>query len=149
MALNKRAREQMRAHCGEIHDDDAVDPREFFGNPRSNRKESRKAKQLCQQVAETLDQVLAGELDDDALRVLRVVSIAPAPDSSRLLVTLYADCAAKDFDQSLLEQRLGERKGRLRCEISAAITRRKAPTLSFNIIGPRESLTEAMEGGQP
>jgi ribosome-binding factor A len=148
MALSKRARDQLRAHCVEIQEDDAVDPCRFFDNSKSDRKESRKAKQLCQQVAETLDQVLSGELQDELLCCLRVVSVSPAPDSSRLLVTLYANCPAKDFDQSLLEQRLAERKGRLRCEISAAITRRKAPTLAFNVIGPRELLTDTMEGGQ-
>jgi ribosome-binding factor A len=87
-------------------------------------------------VAETLDQILAGDFDDDAMRCLRVTSVVPAPDSSRLLVTLYADCEAREFDRPRVEARLAERNGRLRCEIAASITRRKAPSLSFVVIGP-------------
>ncbi len=136
MALDKRTREQMLAHCGEIHEDDGVDPREFFKAGRIHKKEDRKAKQLCRQVAETLDQVLSGETGDDVLQGLRVSSIVPAPDSSRLLVTLHADCESEKFDRHQIEQRLVVCRGRLRCEIAASITRKKTPTLVFNVIGP-------------
>ena len=89
MALDKRTREQMLAHCGEIHEDDGVDPREYLKlNTTTRKKEDHKAKRICRQVAETLDQVLSGETGDDILRNLRVESVVPAPDSSRLFVTL-------------------------------------------------------------
>lgn len=136
MALDKRTREQMLAHCGEIHADDGIDPREFFKVNRIHKKEDRKAKQLCRQVAETLDQVLSGEISDDVLRGLRVSSVVPAPDASRLLVTLYADCDPNEFNRDEIEQRLAVRQGQLRCEIAASITRKKTPTLAFNVIGP-------------
>jgi ribosome-binding factor A len=151
MALDKRTREQLLAHCGDIHDDDGVDPREFFkaGRPQKHKKEDRKARQLCRQVAETLDQVLSGETSDDVLRGLRVIDIAPAPDSSRLLVTLYVDCEPEHFDRQQVEERLACCKGQLRCAIAAAITRRKAPTLVYNIVGP-DAVGNAptKEGGQ-
>ena len=51
------------------------------------RPTDRKAWQLCRQVAVTLDEVLA-ECGDGVLRGLHVVSVAPFPDASRLLVTL-------------------------------------------------------------
>lgn len=136
MALDKRAREQMLAHCSEIHEDDGIDPREFFKANRIHKKEDRKAKQLCRQVAETLDQVLSGEISHDVIRGLRVSSVVPAPDASRLLVTLYSDCEPKDFNRTEIEQRLAARHGQLRCEIAASITRKKTPTLVFNVIGP-------------
>jgi ribosome-binding factor A len=136
MALDKRTREQLLAHCGEIHEDDTVDPREFFKASRPQKKETRKAKQLCRQIAETLDQILAGEASDDVLRGLRVADVLPAPDTSRLLVTLLMDCDPTDFDRPLIEERLACCRGRLRAEVAAAITRRKAPTLVFEIIGP-------------
>jgi len=136
MALDKRTREQMLAHCGEIHEDDGIDPREYFKAGRIHKKEDRKAKQLCRQVAETLDQVLSGEIGDDLLRGLRVSSVMPAPDSTRLLVTLYADCDAGDFNRNDIEQRLAARQGQLRSEIAAAITRKKTPILIFNLLGP-------------
>lgn len=139
MALDKRTREQLLAHCGEVHDDDGVDPREFFKTNRTHKKEDHKARQLCRQVAETLDQMLSGETSDDVLRELRVVDVMPAPDSSRLLVTLYADSEPARFDRSLIEERLSRANGQLRCAIAAAITRRKTPTLVFNLIGPNNA----------
>ena len=97
MALDQRTREQMLQLCGEIHEDDGVDPREFFKSGRGPRKQDHKAKQLCRQAAETLDQVLSGEIGDPRLACLRVVSVQPAPDASRLLVTVMADCPVEDF----------------------------------------------------
>jgi ribosome-binding factor A len=136
MALDKRTRDELLAHCGELHDDDGIDPRDFFKAGRANRKVDRKAWQLCRQVAETLDQILAGEVSDDALQTLHVANVQPAPDSSRLLVTLHVDCAPGEFDRGVVEERLARVRGRLRCEVAAAITRRKAPALVFEIIGP-------------
>ncbi len=147
MAFDKRTREQLLAHCGEIRNDDGIDPREFFKAGRTHKKEDRKAKQLCRQVAETLDQVLAGETSDDVLRTLRVVDVIPAPDSSRLLVTLYADCDPEQFNRNEVEMRLSSCKGKLRCDIAAAITRRKAPALAFNVVGPNSATGLQAEGG--
>jgi ribosome-binding factor A len=136
MALDKRTRAELQPHCGEIRDDDGVDPREFFKASRVHKKEDRKARQLCRQVAETLDQIFAGEASDDVLRGLRIADVLPAPDASRLLVTLAADGPPDVFDRNVLEERLARFKGRLRCEVAAAITRRKAPALVFEIVGP-------------
>lgn len=136
MALNKRMREQMLAMCGEIHEDDGVDPREFFKTGRGPRKQGHKAKQLCRQAAETLDLVLSGETGDHRLARLRVVSVQPAPDASRLLVTVIADCTNEDYCREETETRLQASAGRLRTAVAAAITRRKAPTLAFVLLGP-------------
>lgn len=137
MTLDKRAREQMLEHCGEIHEDDGVDPRAFFRtNDTRRKKENHKAKQICRQVSETLDQVLSGEINDDILRNLRVATVGPAPDSSRLLVTLHADLPPQEFDRDVVEQKLADHSGRLRCEVARAITRRKTPVLVFRVIEP-------------
>ena len=64
-----------------------------------NHKENRKAKQLCRQVAETLDLILSGDCRDELLQSLHVISVVPAPNSSRLLVTVLADLAAEFFDR--------------------------------------------------
>jgi ribosome-binding factor A len=147
MALNDRMRKQLLAHCGEIHDDDGIDPLEFFRAGRVRKTDDRKARQLCRQVAETLDQILSGEISDDVLRGLRVSDVVPAPDSSRLLVTLHVDCRAEEFDRDLIQQRLAAYKGLLRCAVAAAITRRKAPALLFNILGPAGVETPSGKGG--
>jgi len=138
MALDKRTREQMLEMCGEIHEDDGVDPREFFKSGRGPRKQDHKAKQLCRQAAETLDQVLSGEIGDPQLACLRVVSVQPAPDASRLLVTVVADCAAEGYCREEIEERLAASAGRLRTCVASAVTRKKAPMLTFALLGPNQ-----------
>ncbi|WP_425398868.1 hypothetical protein [Aeoliella sp.] len=135
MALDKRARDAMLAHCGEIHEDDGIDPREYFRVGRDSSKLDRKAKQLCRQVAETVDQILAGETGDDLLRELRVAQVIPAPDASRLQITVEASPGAK-LDHREVDQRLGQVTGFVRSAVAAAITRRKAPALTFVLAGP-------------
>ncbi len=46
--------------------------------------------QLCRQVAVTLDMVLSGECRDELLQSLRVESVQPAPNASRMLVPQIA-----------------------------------------------------------
>lgn len=147
MALDKRARETMRESCGEIHDDDGVDPREFFQRRGRPRRENPKVEQLCRQAAETLSQVLAGEFEDQLLHGLLVTSVRPAPDASRLLVTLVADCEPRDFDRAEIERRLAVATGRLRTAVAGAVTRRKAPALAFVVLGPADEHGSFLKGG--
>ncbi len=136
MSLNKRRRERLRAHCEEIGEDDGIDPRDFFQGDRPKRKENRKARQLCRQVAETLDLVLSGDCRDEVLQSLHVVSVDPVPDSSRLLVTLQSDLPPEQFDYRLAAERLQEQAGRLRSEVAASIDRKRVPTLAFQFAAP-------------
>jgi hypothetical protein len=121
----------MLEHCGAIHDDDGIDPREYFKARAAHRGDDRKARQLCRQVAHTIDQILAGEMDDDGLRDLGVTAVVPAPNSGRLLVTLEPRTAVENVDPGVLERRLVACEGRLRTAVAAAITRRKTPRLVF------------------
>lgn len=122
----------MLAHCGEIHDDDGVDPRQFFQPNRYAGKTDRKARQLCAQVADTLSLVLAGECEDELLHNLHVLSVEPAPDASRLAVTVRADVIG-GVDPRLVRDRLSDVAGRLRTEVASAITRKRAPKLVFHV----------------
>src|SRR5688572_11358091 len=99
MTPDKRTRAQMRAHCSEIHEDDGIDPRDFFKPETWRGRDNRKALQLCRQVAETLDQVLCSEIADELVSSLSVTSVVPAPDSSRLLVTLQTGLSPREFDR--------------------------------------------------
>ena len=96
--------------------------------------QSRKCKQLCRQVAETLDWVLSGDSRDELLQSPRVAAVEPAPYSSRLLVTVVTDLPAEEVDRQLILDHLQEHAGRLRCEVAASINRRKTPTLVFQVI---------------
>ncbi|TWT31680.1 ribosome-binding factor A [Blastopirellula retiformator] len=75
--------------------------------------------------------VLSGEIDDDRLPILHVVEVTPAPDSSRMLVTISADIAETDDDPNEILITLSEYADLLRMEVAAAIHRKKAPMLFF------------------
>jgi len=136
MALNQRQREQLRALCGELHEDDGVDPRDYFNPARQRDSEHRKSRQLCRQVQKTLDLVLAGDNSDDLLANLKIVSVLPGRDSSRLLITVAADVPPEQFDRPRIEAQLSLIQGRLRSEVSASITRKKTPVLTFQLLDP-------------
>jgi ribosome-binding factor A len=128
----KPSRKVLRRLCAEVHPDDGTDPRDESRGGRSRRKVRRKARQLGRQVAETLEAVLAGERDD-VLRGLRVVSVAPVPGGPRLLVTVAARPSSEPVGPEVVLERLAIASGRLRCEVAAAITRRRAPVLVYRL----------------
>jgi ribosome-binding factor A len=134
MTFDKRTREEMLAHCGEIHDDDGVDPRDYFNTHRSRKNDDRKARQLCAQVFETLSLLLTGEFHDKLLHNLEVMSVTPAPDASQLAVVVRADMPGSPVDPSEVLARLNAVSGQLRAEVAAAITRKRAPRLVFQVV---------------
>ncbi len=137
MPRKKPSSRLLRSLCAEVHPEDGVDPRELVRDS-SRKKTSRKTYQLCGQVAETLSHVLAGQSGDDVLRSLQVVSVAPAPDVSRLMITV-APQPSERTDPLVVLERLGRASARLRCEVAAAITRRKTPMLVFRVALPGDS----------
>lgn len=156
----KVSNKSLRAVVDEIGPEDGVDPRldakararqhrrPRLGPPANERTPGRKARQLGRQVAETLDALLAGEAADDLLRGLRVVDVVPAPDTSRLLVTLAVDPALDGLAPTPAARpadrlaRLDQASGWLRSEVAAAICRKRVPALAFR-------LTVAEAGPQP
>jgi len=117
---------------GPLGPEDGVDPRT---EPRDRPRPvyNRKALQLCSQIAETLHCVLQGECDDEVLRDLLVQSVEPAPDSTRVLVTVCLSPAAPDRTPVEVLERLHQAYGTLRSEIASAIHRRKTPELMFRL----------------
>jgi ribosome-binding factor A len=145
MAHDERQRERLRALCGELQDDDGIDPREFFQPTRKRDKARHKSKQLCRQVEKTLDLVFSGETRDELLGALRIVSVTSSADSSALLVTVVADVPPNFFDRAQTEARLAKMSGRLRSEVAGAITRKRTPLLVFHVLGPQSGLPAAGE----
>jgi len=143
MAHDERQRERLRALCGELHDDDGVDPRKFFQPARKRDKARRKSKQLCRQAQKTLDLVLSGETRDELLGALRIVSVSSSTDSSALVVTVIADVPPDQFDRAQIEARLATMSGRLRSEVAAAITRKRTPLVIFHMLGPQGGIPAA------
>ena len=135
MTTDQRAREQSLAYDLETGDD----WNELVDDPMTrnrDHKENRKAKQLCRQVAETLDLVLSGDCSDELLLCLQVISVVPAPNASRMLVTVSADMPDDGRGHQEILDRLNEQSGRLRAEIAASINRKRVPTLVFQVVAP-------------
>lgn len=89
--------------------------------------------QLCRQVFDALTYALA-ELADPKVEELVLASVVPAPNGSRVLVTLVAtreDLAAEAEDAALAC--IGASVADLRAEVAAEITRQRVPELVFRI----------------
>src|SRR6185437_9416909 len=127
-------RKRLRSLCAEVHPDDGSNPRVFFRKDGSRAKVRHKARQLCQQVLEILDGLLAGHSGDEWLRDLAVVNVEPAPDSSRLLVTVTPRPSDIPPDPVAILASLDRASGWLRVEVAAAITRKRAPLLAYRIV---------------
>jgi ribosome-binding factor A len=136
MTADKRKRERLLARCGQLHEDDGVDPRQFLKTDNRRDHGHFKTRQLCRQVAETLALVLAGRFGDDRLHSLQVASVHPAPNAAQLLVTLRTDEPCDRGETQEILDRLGAVSGRLRSEVAAAISRKRTPKLLFCVLGP-------------
>jgi ribosome-binding factor A len=140
MSLSRKQRDAMRALCGEIHEEDGVDPRDFFRVGGSDRHKNDYATlRLCAQVRQTLELSLPGALGDVGLS-LRVESVTPAPDASRLLVSIATEVPTTEEDRRGIAARLAELTPWIRSEVASAITRRKAPGLVYALAARHESL---------
>jgi ribosome-binding factor A len=106
-----------------------VDADCLFGEGAA-RKAQRKERQLCRQAMEAVSEALA-DLDDGLLQSVWVMEVEPAPDASRLAVIVQAPPGAPLEEVAARLERVA---GYLRAEVADAITRKRAPTLTFRVL---------------
>jgi ribosome-binding factor A len=133
MKSRKPSQRQILSSCHEIGPDDGVDPRTFFRRP-SRQRTNRKALQMCGEIARTLSAVLAWESGDDLLRCVTVVSVEPAPDSTRVLVRVCIPQSADVLTPSQVLEGLHRLSGKLRTEVAGALHRKRVPELVFQVV---------------
>ncbi len=121
-------------HAGKLNEDDGVDPRYYFAPDRRAGSDHRKARQLCRQVTDTLHFVLHGDGSNELLNSLSVISVQPAPDTSRLLVLVQSDLPMTELQPDEVVNLLASQAGRLRTEIARSINRKKTPQLLFQFL---------------
>lgn len=110
-----------------------VDASVFFGDPiHGDRRAERKERQLCRQVQEALGEALA-TAREPLLWDVWIEAVEPAPDASRLAVIVRCPHGT---DPSRIEESLSRAAGLLRTEVAQAITRKRAPTLHFEVLPP-------------
>jgi ribosome-binding factor A len=135
MRADKPSKRQMRRLAAQLGPEDGLDPKDLARQYREPKGGGRKTSQLCRQVAVTVEEVLA-EQSDEVIRDLTVVDVAPAPDESRLLVTVAPGPAARPADPMTVLAHLDEAARRIRAEVAGAITRRRTPALEFRFALP-------------
>jgi len=132
MSFKKSARGQKPPLCDALGPGDGVDTRKSFREP-PGKVTNRKALQLCGQVARTLNEVLQGGCGDPVLHDLMVESVEPAPDSTRLLVTVSRSPACARIEPGRVMEHLARATRMLRVQVAGAIHRKKVPELVFRI----------------
>ncbi|MGD8452827.1 MAG: ribosome-binding factor A [Phycisphaerae bacterium] len=132
MPSHKRKKTDLRALCAQLHPDDGVDPREDRRRDAEyERKPDRKIWQLCKQVEQTLQLAFGALPQAAALAGVTVSEVTPAPNAGRLRVVIAVpvpDRAAQVL--AIVRQHARQ----LRAEVAAAITRRRAPELTFDVL---------------
>jgi ribosome-binding factor A len=132
MTSHRISRKDILSAASEVGPEDGLDPR-LERRGKHGRPLGRKTLQLCGQVARTLQGVLPGSADD-TLRNLEVLDVTPA-GAGRLLVRVGRSPSAAPLDDGVLLDRLARAHGWLRGEVAAAVNRRKAPDLVFEVVG--------------
>ena len=129
MPRRKISRRSLLSSCAEPSAEDGLDPR-LDRREGSNKVPNRKALQLCAQVERTLLGVFA-ECGDDVLRDLVIDSVTPAPNAARLLVTVRRTVP---LETTVVLEHLQRARGKLRTDAVAALHRRRAPDLLFQVV---------------
>ena len=125
----RQRRDEMLQLCGEIHEDDGIDQREYLKAHSRGRNDNRKTLQLCSQVAQTLHMVLA-DCDDPLVQMMNVTMVTPNPDGSCLRVHIVCD-KPRSHEQAMIA--IEKQTARLRFEVSRSIHRKRVPNLVFSL----------------
>ena len=134
MKTIRNVRQLLPDICGQMNEDDGLDPRKFF-DKSITRKNDRKSRQLCAQTAETLNIILGGELQDDALFGLTVQEVEQS-NHNQLKVKIVIQEGTNASHAHLILGRLYQLTGRFRREVASAISRKRVPELSFEFVEP-------------
>ena len=100
---------------------------------RENRKRDHKALQLCRQVQRILTLAFGDFGGDEVLREVYVADVRPVDASSQLMVFIAIPAGVSVVE---VLERLNRSAPKLRAQVAAAITRKRAPELSFVPVGP-------------
>jgi ribosome-binding factor A len=108
------------------------DPGRFFGDEPVSRKRRWKVQQLCKQV-ERAAAVTLSECGGDELREAWVVSVEPAPDASRLRVTVVLGPTQGIDDVDAARAALVSAAPAFRDEVARSIHRKRVPEIVFEV----------------
>lgn len=131
-----RARERRFPRRGEVRPE--ADPNVFFSESGRSAKRVRKALQLCKQVERSAAATLASECESEALVGAVVASVEPAPDASRLRVTVVLVPGKSAEDLADARASLVRSTAVFREDVGRAIHRKRVPEIVFDVGLPEE-----------
>ena len=129
---SQRRRERRLAQAGDVWSDD-VDPGLFFDDRGPSRRGLWKVQQLCKQLERAASVTLAGECASDVLVGAAVLSVEPAPDASRLRVTVMLAPGRSVEDAARAIADLRRAGPSFRQEAARSIHRKRAPEITFEV----------------
>lgn len=129
----RRTREQRFPRRGDVYPDDETDPRRFFGEADRSRRGNRKGLQLCKQVERAAVVTLASVCESDSLLGASVASVAPAPDSARLMVTVVLASGKGIEDTTEARAALLRSTAAFREEVARSVHRKRVPEIVFDV----------------
>ena len=135
--MKKRSQKDNNAislSCDTFYPDDGVDPRLYLR--RGFKKKNKKIHRLCSQVMRTLNVSLSTEGRHDLLQGLSVDTVQPAPNASRLLVSVSTIKPLHQEECEELRQLLKQMKGLFREELAIVLHRKHVPDLIFQLFAP-------------
>jgi ribosome-binding factor A len=133
MKDTKPSMELLLQLCGEVRDDDGVDPRRLK-KERQIDDRSLRDRRLCAEVKRCLDLVVPEALQQMKIASREVVSVTPSPDASRLQVLV----SVNREDMAAARAALMKMKGRFRDEAALCVQRKRAPDLVFTVCASEE-----------
>ncbi len=132
MTSHKRKEYVLRAPCAQLHPDDGVNPRDDKRRDAEFMQTTdRKTRQLCKQVGQAVQLALVTLPGADEMLGVFVREVVPAPNAGRLRVVIATQNARL---QPVLTEMVQYHAARLRGEVAAAISRRRTPELTFDVI---------------
>lgn len=118
--------------CDELRPDDGLHPRDLVEKEHSP-NDRRKDRQLCKQVFQALSMEVACLQYRPWARDMYVQAVEPAPDASRLQVSVSFFTPREPDSAVEALGRLRAMTSSLRLEVGSAICRKKVPELIFDI----------------
>jgi ribosome-binding factor A len=105
----------------------------YFGSRESERRGEFKTAQLCKQVERAVAWALSTECEAALLSGAVVAEVSPAPDASRLRITvvLGPERTAAELGQAWTE--LSRATPAFRAEVARAISRKRVPDLAWDV----------------
>jgi len=138
MKKPRRVYSDMREFCQSVHEDDGIDPRQYFRNELEGESSS-KCRRYCGYVAKTLNAVLAGCTSVVLTRIF-IIKVMPAPTLGRLEVIVDTTQVEADVTSEVIRRELDQACPHLRSEIARTIMRKYVPELHFRLAAPGEVL---------